>query len=515
MGLLDALGLPAPATAALRPEAVQPRSALPGQAAGARPAPGGFVAGGADVEVITRQLGPYKVGVGDLKLGLTVKATATGTGGDADGDAGFTATGTMKDKGDGKRPVASKKTFTFQDIADRELFAGITFEHPSVNAEFEVGDEVTVAGTAKFKLVSPLFSTDAQVKLTLLKIKGMNSVAGPSVEIKFKPVRFTYQRDGVSAEVAVETKAGYEIDPVRAAKKYGKEAIERLARRALESAARRQGVKFLGRKAAEQLLTKFGPLAAALGVGLDIGALLNAYTIAPEVSQTVIEEVLGDLNDRYHSADTLGKMWLVSKNSPRIVGALLAAGVTGAFAGMTDLVLFKLLGLDRLRDFAVALAAFEKGLTELAKVAAIPADAIAGSILYGAYAMGIKTHPRHAVCAHAALEPVVDAVHRRLRPHYRERGGLNKVIGLTLANADPPHDRLLAFAGFAVRSGFDGGGRVDLGSPERAAAAMRALPLPDFIRYLEGCKMLRCNVKIGDGLDADSIDDALLDELTN
>ena len=497
MSLLAALSLPSPARA-------------PGEKV---PAPPGIQArGGTDVELLNRER-KFPTRYGDLKVGVIVKALGSvGIGGGESSGGSGTATSKLKD---GERLSGAKANAALRVLAEGELFSGLAVRNLSVGAEFEFsGDEVTVQALLRGDVVIAGHASPAQLKFVLLSVKDGVRRNGPGVEFKVAPVTTRIDRGALQAELRIELKLSFSVDPAKVAAEVGKRVLEEAIEREVKRELQVQGAKVLSRGAAGKVLARLGPLAAAFSVGLDIGMILNATSAAPQVAGQVLDDILGDLRDRYHAADTLGKMWLISKNSPRILAGLVAAGVVGAAAGIGDLLLFKLFGLDRLGDYAEALKLFGRGVQEVAKVARVPAEAIGGSILYGALALGIKTHPKHAVCAHGALEPVIAAVHARLRPHYRERGGINKVIGLTLASAQPPQDRLLAFARHLVSFKLGGDGRVDVATPEKAAASLRALPLPDFMRYLEANHLIRCDVKIGDSVDPDSIDDALIAELT-
>lgn len=519
MGLLDALGLkfaaPGPRArhapaAPLSPAAFAPAAQAGEQAA--PPAQGAAVKGGADVEVVTREFAPFRTKYGELKVAATLKFVAAAKGGDG-GGVGFAGALTSKDKSGG-RTTGTKKTIAYDAIADRELFAGLALKDLAIGLEPEIsGLDVSVSGIFRFTLVTNVFKAAAQAKLIVLNIKGGKEIAGPGLEIKVAPVSFPYKAGPVEAKVYAEYKATFTVDAKKVGAAIGKEVIEKVAKQALKKEAERRGVKLLGRKAAEFVLKDLGPLAAAFGVGLDIGALLNAYTVAPQVAGMVMDDILGDLNERYQRADTLGKMWLLSKNSPRIAAALVAAGVAGATAGMADVVLFRIMGLDKLKDFGPALEAFSQGLTELAAVARAPGEAFAGAVAHGALVLGIKYNPKHAIVAHAALEPVIAAIFARIRPLYRTRGGLDKLLGVRVKDAKLDAGGFMSFASFAHGFGMNWDGQVDLTSPATVAASLRAMHIGAFLRFLEANRMIRWDVSLGDTLDPDEIDPKLLDEL--
>ncbi len=514
MGLIATLGLkPTPRMQRAMPGMRAAQAPL-GLAPTASSAPAGTsVKGGADIEVVTREFTPFKTKYGDLKVSATLKFQATAQAGG--NGAGFTGVVTSKDKADG-RTTGTKKTFSYDDIADRELFAGYALKDFSVGFESEIsGLDVSVSGLVKFTLVTNVFEAKAQAKLTLLNIKGAKEIAGPGVEIKVAPAEFSRKLGGVETKVFVEYKATFTVDAKKVGAEVGKKVLEKLAKEALEKEAKRQGVKRLGRKAAETVLKDLGPLAAAFGVGLDIGELLNQYTIAPQAAKFVIDEILGDLAERYHEKDTLGKMWLITKNSPRILVALVAGGVIGTAAGVADVVLFKIFGLDNLADYAEALKAFAQGLTVMKKVAEVPVQAIGGAILQRALVLGIKFNPKHAIAHHGALEPVIASVFAKIGPLYRIKGGagLNKLLAVHLKDTAPDAANFLRFATFAHGNGMNKGVAVDMGSPQRLAGSLLNLSLSDFLRFLEANNLMKCKVSVDDNLDPDAIDPKLLDEL--
>lgn len=511
MALIASLGLrPTQRMLALAGAADGPEVAglLPDLAAPAQAAPG--VKGGAEVELVTREFPARRTRYGELKVSATLKLQALG--GSGEGDGGFTGMVTSKDKSGGRTP-GIKKTFGYADIADRELFAGFELKDFSVAFENEIsGLDITVAGLVKFTLVTNAFQAKAQTKLTLLNIKGAKEIAGPALEIKVAPVEFQRRLGGVQTKVLAEYKASFTVDAKKVGAEVGKQVIEKLAKETLEKEAKKAGVRVLGRQAAEKVLQRLGPLAAAFGVGLEIGELLNKYSAAPQAAKFVIDEILGDLAERYHEKDTLGKMWLISKNSPRILAALVAGGVIGTVAGVGDLVLFKLFGLDKLGDYAQALKAFGAGLTELATVARVPADAFAGALAYTGMVLGIKFNPKHAILAHGALEPLFAGVFRRIRPMYAA-GKAMQVSSVRLQDAAPDPAALLKFATYAHGFRMNWQGRIDLASPQSVAGSLRGLALPEFVAFLETNRLVRYDVSFPASMDPDEIDEKLLDEL--
>lgn len=226
------------------------------------------------------------------------------------------------------------------------------------------------------------------------------------------------------------------------------------------------------------------------------------------------EEILGDLNKRHHKTHTLGKLWRVSSNSPRIVGAMIAAGVTGAAEGMADLLLFKLMGLDELGDYAQALADFGSDVTAAMKVVS---DAIeqgfGGTILYNAILLGVKFNPRHAILAHGALKPVFAAIFAKIGPMYRAPGGLESLINVHVKEVQINEVAFQKFAKFAAGFKLGYGHFVDMTDETTVAKSLRELLLIQFLGFLQTNKMIRYNVRVDGNMDPNEIDPKLLDEL--
>lgn len=477
----------------------------------AAPSKGAAVKGGVDVEVISREFPAVSFKYGELKLAGTLKFQSMASAGE--GNGGFAGAVTSKDKPTG-RVTGTKKTIAYGDIADRELFAGFTLKDISVGFEPQIsGLDVSVSGLVKFNVVTNVFTASAQAKLILLNIKGGKEVAGPALEIKLAPVSFPYRAGPVELKVFAEYQATFTVSAKKIGAEVGKKAVEKAAKELLEREAKRQGVKALARGAAETALKRLGPLAAALGVGLEIGELLNKYTAAPQAAKFVIDEILGDLAERYHEKGTLGKMWLISKNSPRILAALVAGGVIGTAAGIGDLVLFKLFGLDNLDDYAESLKAFGQGLTELATLARVPVEAFAGGIVHGALVLGIKYNPKYAVLYHPTLEPIVAAIFARIKPLYRMSGGLDKLLSVLVRDAGIPPLVLLKLAAHVHATGKNRGAPVNLADPASVAVSLRGMHVGAFMRFLEANQLIGCTMSFSDSLDPDDIDQELLDEL--
>jgi hypothetical protein len=222
----------------------------------------------------------------------------------------------------------------------------------------------------------------------------------------------------------------------------------------------------------------------------------------------VIDDIMGDFAERYNDASTLGKVALVSRNAPRIVAALVAAGVTGAFAGMTDLLLFQLLGLDRLKDFAIAL----KVLGEL--TALIPdASALGNLNIYGAVATGIKLNPAHHKIPEDALARLAAAAYKAIRPLYKTSGGANAVLNMEVSATDVAPNDLLRIAEFISNSKLSFEGADGATTPDQVLSSFMYLTIPGFLRFLEANRLISYSVTLGTELSVDAIDPALLDTL--
>lgn len=502
---------PGPTRRAAESEAATAVPLATAKAAGARS--GGKVKVGAQMEIGTRQFTPFKTKYGDLQITATVKTTGAlvlASGGDL--DVGINVT--SKDKKDG-RATGTKKSIGWKGFDERTLFDGFDLKDLSLAAEFEIsGTDVTVACAFSFVVVTHSFAAPAQAKLVILSIKGGDQVKGPGIEIKVAPAPFRLKIGGVDASVVAEVKASFLVDIKKVGAEIGKKIVVRAGVKMLEREAAKQGVKVLSGPVARAVLKDLGPLAAAFGVGWDIGEVLNAYTVAPQAAGMVYDDILGDLNERYRQAGTLGKMWLISRNSPKIVGAMIAAGVTGAVAGIGDLVLFKLMGLDKLGDYAESFADFGRDITAGMRAVRDAIEAgVGGTLLYGAIMIGVKSNPAHHIVAHAALEPIMAAIFAKLAPMYRQSDGYSKTIGLTVGGAQPPAAALLKFARHVLAFKMNTSSWVDLGNEAAATESLRGLSLPVFLIFLQENHLIRYTVQTDGNMDPDDIDPRLLDEL--
>jgi hypothetical protein len=482
--------------------------------ADSQPGPGsGSVKAGVEVEAITKEFPPYSGKYGKLTGSCTIKISISASAGGSTGVASDSKA-TLKDKKEGRTP-GIKQSFSAKDVADLELFKGLSFNNVEIGVEGEIsGTEVSVSGSFKFNVVTAAFSAPAQLKLILVKVKLGETVKVAAIELKVQPREFAIKIRGVEGKAAAEFKVSFEVDW----KKIGLEIVEKIAKKKLKEEAEKQGVKLLGREAGELVLKDLGPLAAAFSVGLDIGGLLNAYTVAPKVAGAVDDAILGDLNEQYQRADTLGKMWLLSKNSPRIIAALVASGVAGAASGIADVVLFKIMGLPTAKDFEEAFKAFSAGLHVMGEIVKMTGENInkvgPGSIVYGVVMLGIKTNPKHASCAHGSLEPIIAGIFATLHPLYKPNG-INELISVRVGDASFGQEHMAKFSKFVFdfKKRMDYFGLVDLTSPETVDESLEGMLIADFLRFLENKRLIKYNVKTDGNMDADEIDPKLLDEL--
>jgi hypothetical protein len=225
----------------------------------------------------------------------------------------------------------------------------------------------------------------------------------------------------------------------------------------------------------------------------------------------VMADILGDLNERFEQADTLGKMWLLSRNSPKIALALATSGVLGSAAGVADVVLFKLTGLDKLKDFPKALEAFDAGLTELVQIANAPAQAFVSFVIDNLLVIGIKYNPKHAKVTQPTLEPVIKAIYARIRPLYQGvKDGPDKVMAVCVRDASFDEAGFLQFATYAHSRKMNYDNKVDLRSPETVAASLKQMYVGAFLQFLEVNRLISYDVSVDD---LDNIDPKLLEEL--
>jgi hypothetical protein len=462
--------------------------------------------GAHEVEIVNKTV-TTKTKYGELKLVATIKVMPTIGSDGGSSPVGSTTTGTSKIKDDG-RQGGVKQTFGYQDIKNLKILDSIDISDITIGVEGEwSGTEIMASGIFKGKIKTSFFSSPVSVKLILFTVKEGESPKAPGVEVKIAPTQFTVKTPGVETPLFVEYKATFVLDRKAALKK----VVEELAEKKLQEEAKKQGVKMLARKAGEKVLTRLGPVATAFGVGWDIGTLLNRYTISGDTARVVIETIIGDFPERWQNADTvLGKMFLVSRYSPQIIAALVAGGVTGVAAGVGDIVLFKIMGLDQLGPaYNQALAVFQ----DLVKVVPNIGQGIADTIIDNAIKLGIKLNPKYRTIADPAVNRMALAVYAVLKPVYKKSGGLNDLLGMRLHDADIAEQDLRKFAELihSKKLKFDG---IDLNvPPQEVALQLLDFTIPGFVTFLETHRLIAYKINFGNDMSLDSLPEELVAEV--
>lgn len=466
--------------------------------------PAGAVKGGVEVEVITKEFPPYEGKYGTITGSCTIKLAISAKAG---GDSGFSSSSnvTLKDKK--SRTPGIKQGFSDKDIADLKLFDGLSFNDVSVGVEGELsGTEVSVSGTFTFNIVTSAFSAPVSLKLILVKAKMGEGIKAANIELKISPKEFKINVKGIEAKATAEFKVVFEVEW----KKIGVDILKKIARKKLEQAAVEKGATVLSREAAELVLRDLGPLAFAFSVGLDIGGLLDDYTAAHQVAADMMETVLGDLNERFEEAGTLGKIWLVYSNKDRILAAMIAAGVAGAAAGIGDLVFFKLLGLDKLVDFGPALEAF-KALSAIFS----DSSSLASESAFGAVVLAIKLNPKYGKISNPAFAKLGQLAFKKVKPLLKKPGdGLIQIVGLSVADLDLPEADLQTVIRLVIDSKMNYMGVIDFGDPPGSVTdSFLMQPMAGFVGFLEFNKLLSVSVKLPTTFDIEDIDPKLLAEI--
>jgi hypothetical protein len=475
--------------------------------AGAEAAPGGATLKiGADVELLTKEI-KKDTKYGDLKISVSIKLAETLKTGD--GPVEVSVTGTSKDTSK-RRNVGTKKAVSYKDIDDREIFAGLTLDHLSVGGVTEIsGTDFNVSVTVSGNVTTKAFSAPAQVTLVLVKIKDGKDFQVLGGEVKIEPYPFSFKVHGVETKLRAEFKAAFAIDLKKVGLQIGKKALRNYAEKQVEKLAIEQGAKFVGREAAEMVLRDLGPIALALSIGLDVGELLNAFTVAPEYAKAVDEDILGDLNTQYQNASILGKIALIHENLPRIGAALIASGVIGTVSGLTDLLVCKLLHLDRLGDaLNVAYEVFQDLLQAIPNVFAGLADLNYGAV----FTIGIKYNPSHHSVADPNLSAIAAAVFSEIKPLYKKNGGLD-TAGMKLQDIGMPEAALTAAVAMIFRTKKNYAGQIDLTDEKTTLGSFMELSLQDFLFFMQGTGLISYKVKLPEQLGLEAIDLNLLAEL--
>jgi hypothetical protein len=227
-------------------------------------------------------------------------------------------------------------------LGDFDLFQGVDIA--DVKLTF-----LNVFGSSKF---SVSFSADASVsfpqikqsvgvsgKVTLLEVSG-EEISALEASIGVTPFPFEIVIKGVKVKGECSFEASIKPDKkklaLQAGKKVGEKIVLELAEKELKEKAAEEGVKFLGKEAAGQVLSKFGPVMTAFSVGWTIGDLLTRFTDAGLVAEKVDESMMGDFNDQWNEAGTAKKVYLGVTNAPKIAATLVVSGVVGVGEGIGE-----------------------------------------------------------------------------------------------------------------------------------------------------------------------------------
>jgi hypothetical protein len=456
---------------------------------------------GVEVELFTREI-TKKINYGEFKLGATIKIPPSAGGGTVN------VVGTSKEK-DGKRVQGAKFGMYVQEIKDLNILQGLDIVDPEIGLEGEwSGTEISNYANFKFTIVTSYFNAPASLRIILFEMKGDDSIRMPGIQLKVSPTNFTVKIKGVETKLQAEYKASFAMNW----QAVGKEILEKLAKDKLKKEAEKQGVKMLARKAGEKVLTRLGPLATAFGVGWDAGTFLRQYTAAGDAAQYVIEDIMGDFAEQWHAADTIGKMKLIVKNRVRIVAALVAGGVIGTAAGIGDVVLFKVMGLDKLKDFGTALEEFMNLIEKIPK----PTDAVANMQTAAAIKLGIKFNPKYHTISDPSLSTLTRATYDKIKPIYSptDPDASNKLVNMHLHDIDVDQSVHQKIAVLIQQKQLTYTGLNPKSSTTEISDNFLDFILSQYLGFLESNRLISYKVKIsGDDLGTDSITQDLIDEL--
>lgn len=441
----------------------------------------------------------------DTKYGTwttsTILKTATSVSGSSGLEVGgqFTQTSKLQN---GERVMGAKQEFSYAELKD--VFKNLKIENFSLKIGGEwSGTEISAYGVATFEFVTSMNRTPVSLKIFVFKVKEGDGVKIGEVEGYFDSPSFDIKVEGVLTKVFIRYKVSWKLDKAKVAK----EVFEKIAREKLESEAKKQGVKMLGRKAGEGILKKLGPIVTAFGIGWDIGTLLNNYTVADEIALSVQQEILGDLNVQYQNASTFGKVLLIAKNSPKIIVAMIASGVAGAVAGIGDLVLFKLFGLDKLKDFEAAFKALGQLLEGIPNVGGGFVDMIMGEVLK----MGIKMNPQYFMTNYVEVRTVATKIFATIRPIYKTKNGLDTLVSIRMYDFDIDYQPIVDLL---IKRNARVGNILNLNQKrEQIISDLLEVHLAEFIRLLELNNLIAYKFNLNDELGTNPLDQRLVNEL--
>jgi len=437
---------------------------------------------------------------GKWTMVITLKS-ASSVSGASDLPVGGKFVQTSKLQG-GERVMGAKTEFSTTAIKD--IFKNIRIDNFTIKLGGEwSGSEISAYAQATFDFDTGFNKAPASLKIFIFKVKEGDSVQIAQIEGYFDSPGFELKIGGIKTKVFVRVKVSWWIDK----KKVALEIFKKIAKEKIEKEAIKQGVKVLGRKAGETILKKLGPIVTAFGIGWDIGTLLNDFTIADEVALDIQNEILGDLNVRYHEADTLGKMVLIAKNSPRIVAALIASGVGGVAAGIGDIVLFKIFGLKKLPDFGPALQA----LKQMQAVIPDLGGALVGLVAAELLKMGIKLNPKYSVIKYPEIKVVTAKIFRQLKPMYKLPNAIDKIGMLIMGDFDIDYEPV---ADLILREKLNKGHFSNFTNERQEIIGnIIDMRLYDFFKSLELNHLILYNIIFSDELGLESVDQKLINEL--
>lgn len=444
---------------------------------------------------------------GDWEISATLKLAPSLSGSSGTPFGSQTAVTSKKKEGEGV--IGIKQEYAYSGLQD--ALKGFNIENLDISLGGEwSGLEISAYANAKFNFTSrSIGKIPAAIKLEIIKFKEGDSLPSiGAIEGYFDSPAFEIGPDGEKVKVFIRYKIKWNLSK----EKVAKEIVEKLVKAKLKSEAKKQGFKVFTRVVAEATIKKLGPLVTAFGIGWDIGTVLNAITISDEVALETHEAILGDLNERYQQADTLGKIWLIFSNKERIILSLAAAGFTGTVTGISDLVLFKIMGLDQLASsFNKAIVTFTEILALIHNVG----DAFGDSILSGIYKLGIKTNPKYFRTTYPDIQVFVTAIYHTIKPLYKKTGGFDDFIKLKIYDiiVDDQIDYHARMVDFIIKNKLEYGS-IGLGKSRDEIFTLFLDYAPqDFLMLLEKYKLISYTVPISGDLSTSAISQDLIDEL--
>jgi hypothetical protein len=443
---------------------------------------------------------------GKWTIFATLKTTSSVSGGSGL-PVGGSLTVTSKTR-DGVKEKGAKQDFSYSGF--KNSLKNLKIENLSINLSGEwSGLEIAAFATAKFEFVSGIIGKiPASLKILLFRVKEGEKPKIGEVEGSFDTPSFDLGLPGVKTKVFIRYKIRWALDK----KQVGKEILKKIAKDKLKKEVKKRGVIWLGSNVGKGIVKKLGPIITAFSVGWDIGTFLNENTVADEVALDVQKEILGDLNERYHRKGTLGKMFLIARNSPRIIAALVSSGIIGTMAGIGDLILFKIFGLDNLaKNFSELFERFR----ELKKLIPNVGEAFGDMIFSTVLKMGIKFNPKYSKISNPDIRIFASAIFKNLKPIYRQKGGLQKIIDLKIQDlfVDEKVDYHKRVVDFIVKNKLVYGSINGNAEKNEVFGQFLESSLQPFLQLLEKYKLISYKITISDELSTSAIGQELVDEL--